>query len=134
MKSALRIVLDDQQRSVLERWARGRRTPVRLMQRSRIVLLAAEGKMNKTIAAELKINPNTVVRWRSRFATAGLAGIEKDAPRGGRKATVRNGVARLILEKTTQERPANATHWSTRTLAAALKIDHLMVHRVWQAH
>ncbi len=134
MKSAPRITLTDQERDTLTRWSRGRRTPVRLTQRSQIVLLAAEGKMNKDIAAELGIMPNTVVRWRGRFATGGLAAIEKDAPRGGRKPRRRDAVARRIIEKTTQERPPNATHWSGRTLAAALGVDKSMVWRVWKAN
>jgi len=133
MKSAPRITLTDEQREMLTRWSRGRSTPVRLMQRAQIVLLAAEGKMNKDIAVELDIMPNTVVRWRGRFAAGGLTAIEKDAPRGGRRATKREQVARLILEKTTQERPKGATHWSGRTLAAALDIDKSMVWRVWKA-
>ena len=134
MKKAPEIVLTESDRTTLTRWSRGRRTPVRLMQRAKIVLLAAQGIMNKDIAAKLQINPNTVVRWRSRFADRGVAGIEKDAPRGGRTPTLRRQVARAIIEKTTQQVPANATHWSTRTLAAELGIDKSMVHRVWTAN
>ena len=134
MKSAPRITLSDEQRAILSRWSRGRSTPVRLMQRAKIVLLAAEGKMNKDIASELGIMPNTVVRWRQRFFDGGLAAIEKDRPRGGRKPTQRDAVARKIIEMTTQTRPANATHWSGRTLAAALGIDKSMVWRVWKAN
>ncbi len=134
MKKAPEITLTEEDRATLTRWSRGRSTPVRLMQRAKIVLLATEGRMNKDIAAALEINPNMVVRWRSRFARRGIAGIEKDAPRGGRKPHVRNRVAKRILEKTTQEQPANATHWSTRTLATELGISHVMVHRVWRAH
>ncbi|MCB9852849.1 MAG: helix-turn-helix domain-containing protein, partial [Phycisphaerales bacterium] len=73
MKSAPKITLTDEQRAILVRWSRGRSTPVRLMERAKIVLLAAEGKMNKDIAAELGIMPNTVVRWRRRFFDGGLA-------------------------------------------------------------
>ncbi len=134
MKSAPRIVLTDEQREVLTRWSRGRSTPVRLVERANIVLLAAEGKMNKDIAAELKIMPNTVVRWRGRFAKGGLAAIEKDAPRSGRKATRRNAMARRIIETTIQERPPGATHWSGRTLAKTLGVDKSMVWRVWKAN
>ncbi len=134
MKKAPGITLTENDRATLTRWSRGRSTPVRLMQRAKIVLLAAEGKMNKEIAAALAITPNTVVRWRSRYAQQGIAGIEKDAPRGGRKPRARNRMAKRILEKTTQERPANATHWSTRTLAAELGVSRSMVHRVWRAH
>ncbi len=85
MKPAPRITLSGEQRAILARWSRCRSTPVRLMQRAKIVLLAAEGKMNKDIAAELGIMPNTVVRWRRRFIDGGLAAIEKDRPRGGRQ-------------------------------------------------
>ncbi len=134
MKSAPRIVLTDEQRDVLTRWSRGRSTPVRLTERAKIVLLAAEGKMNKEIAAELDIMPNTVVRWRGRFAKGGLAAIEKDAPRSGRKATRRIEAARRIIEATIQSRPADATHWSGRTLAQALGVDKSMVWRVWKAN
>ena len=90
--------------------------------------------MNKDIAVELDIMPNTVVRWRARFAAGGLTAIEKDAPRGGRKPRRRDAVARRIIEKTTQERPANATHWSGRSLAAALGVDKSMVWRVCRAN
>jgi transposase len=101
--------------------------------RAKIVLLAAEGKMNKEIVAALKTDAQTVKRWRTRFAVRRLAGIVKDAPRGGRKPTVRERLASLIVKKTTQERPADATHWSTRSLAAELGANHMMIHRVWKA-
>ncbi|MGH2362566.1 MAG: IS630 family transposase [bacterium] len=134
MKSAPKITLTDEQREALTRWSRGRSTPARLVQRAKIVLLAAEGKMNKDIAAALGIRPNTVVRWRGRFAAGGVTAIKKDAPRGGRKPRRRESAARRIIETTTQERPANATHWSGRTLAAALGVDKSMVWRVWKAN
>jgi len=134
MRVAIAISLTDQQGRTLKRWSRGRSTPARLVMRARIVLLAAEGKMNKDIAVELATDQQTVARWRRRFAAHGLAGIEKDAPRGGRKPTKRDRLARQIVEKTTQERPPNATHWSTRTLAKALGVSHMMVQRVWEAN
>lgn len=115
------------------RYSRGRSTPARVVLRAKIVLLAAEGKMNKEIVATLKTDAQTVKRWRTRFAVRRLAGIVKDAPRGGRKPTVRERLASLIVKKTTQERPADATHWSTRSLAAELGANHMMIHRVWKA-
>ncbi len=90
--------------------------------------------MNKDIAVELATDQQTAARWRRRFAAHGLAGIEKDARRGGRKPTKRDRLAPLIVEKTTQERPPHATHWSTRTLAKALGVSHMMVQRVWEAN
>lgn len=132
MRIAPTITLTDEDRTKLETWSRGRSTPARLVQRARIVLLAAAGSENIDIAREVGTDRQTVGRWRTRFVKEGIDGIRKDRPRGGRKATKRQSVAQKIIRKTTQEKPRNATHWSTRTLAAELKIDHTMVHRVWK--
>ena len=134
MKHARQITLADDERKKLERLARGRRTPARLVLRAKIVLLAALGNMNKDIAASLKTAPKTVSLWRTRFAERRLAGIEKDAPRGGRPPQARERIAGAIVAKTTREKPADATHWSTRTLAAALGTSPSMVQRVWKAN
>lgn len=134
MRIAVPVTVTPEDRRTLERWSRGRSTPQRLVTRAKIVLLAAAGKRNQQIAAELAIEALTVARWRKRFAAGGLAAIRKDAPRGGRKPRVRDRVARRIVEATTQRTPTNATHWSTRTLAAELGLSHSMVHRVWQAN
>jgi transposase len=134
MRRACQISLGDEDRTILERWTRGRSTQARLVTRARVVLAAAEGKENKDIAAELPISRGAVARWRDRFAVAAVAGIKKDAPRGGRPPKARNDLVRRIIEMTTQQKPANATHWSTRTLAEALGTNHALVHRVWSAH
>ena len=134
MRLAKPIVLDEEQKEVLRRWSRGRKSPARLVLRAKIVLCAAQGMQNKDIAAQLGTDANTVGRWRNRFCEHGPAGIEKDAPRGGRPPTARKRLARKIVEKTTQERPANATHWSTRTLADELGCSRMMVQRVWKAN
>jgi transposase len=89
---------------------------------------------NKDIAADLKISRGAVGRWRDRFAESGIAGLEKDAPRGGRPPKERDELVRRIIDTTTQKKPTNATHWSTRTLAKALGTNRSLVNRVWQAH
>jgi transposase len=134
MRVAQAIVISDEDRRTLQRWARGRRAAARLVLRAKIVLLAAAGKLNQDIAAELGTGMKTVCLWRNRFAKSGLAGIEKDAPRGGRPATARAEVAAEIVRMTTTEKPPAATHWSTRTLAAELGTSPAMVQRVWKAH
>ncbi|MBI4469194.1 MAG: IS630 family transposase [Acidobacteria bacterium] len=134
MRIAQTIELTEEEARTLRSCSRGRRTPSRLVRRTQIILMAAEGRQNKTIAELLGMNRRHVGRWRQRFAEKRLAGIEKDAPRGGRKATKRNRVAALIIETTTQKKPANATHWSLRTLAQHLGVSRSMVHRVWQAN
>jgi len=134
MRVAPTVELSEEQREILTRWSRGRSTPHRLMQRARIVLLAAEGRQNKEIAETLGVMERTVGRWRTRFVKHGLAGIDKDLPRGGRKPTTRLEREQEIVHKTTQERPENATHWSSRTLAAELGVSPSMVLRVWRAN
>lgn len=134
MRVAPKITVTDEERKILERWARGRSAPVRLMQRAKIVLMAAEGHDNKDIAAALGASRQLVGRWRNRHAAKGIAGIEKDAPGRGRKATVRDSLATKIIEMTTQAKPPNATHWSTRTLAKALGTNRSMVQRVWNSN
>jgi transposase len=133
MRVAQSIKLSENEIKTLTRWSRGRRTPTRLMKRAKMVLMAAEGEQDKTIAESLGIDRRQVSRWRWRFIEKRLTGIEKDLPRGGRKATKREQMAPLIIEKTTQSKPSNATHWSVRTLADTLGIDKSMVQRVWHA-
>jgi transposase len=132
MRVAPTITLSEEDRRTLESWSRGRSTQARLVQRARIVLMAADGVENIDIAREVGTDRQTVGRWRSRFAKEGIDGIRKDRPRGGRTPTKRRSMAEKVIRKTTQEKPADATHWSTRTLAAELGIDHTMVHRVWR--
>jgi transposase len=134
MRVAVKITVTDEQRATLERWARGRSTPVRLMERAQMILMAADGKQNKEIAETVGVQASTVGRWRQRFAEQGLAGIEKDAPRGGRKPTKQRHWAKRIVETTLHQTPPNATHWSVRTLAKHLGIRPNLVHRVWTAH
>src|SRR5258708_33496539 len=134
MRIAPVITISDEDRPTLERWARGRTTPARLVLRARIVLMAAGGRLNKDIASELNTGMKTVCQWRSRFATEGISGIKKDAPRGGRPSTARSTLAAEIVHKTTTEKPGAVTHWSTRTLAAELGTSPSMVQRVWKAN
>jgi transposase len=131
MRVAQSIELTESEKKTLTMWSRGRRTAVRVMKRAKIILLAAKGEQNKTIAERLGMDRGQVSRWRRRFVEKRVAGIEKDLPRGGRKATQREQMAPVIIERTTQTKPPNATHWSVRTLADTLGIDKSMVQRVW---
>jgi transposase len=134
MRIAPALVVSVEGRRALETWSRGRTTPARLVLRARIVLMAAAGRLSKDIAAELRTGMKTVCQWRRRFVAAGLAGIEKDAPRGGRPPTASADLAAEIVRRTTTEKPAAATHWSARTLAAELGTSPSTVQRVWKAN
>ncbi len=137
MRVATKIILSDPDKKILEKNTTGRAVSIRLAERSRIVLLSAQGLENKVIAQQLNIPPNKVGKWRSRYAEGGIESISKERPRGanhGGKDTLKQARLRqLIIEKTTQEKPDNATHWSTRTLAEELNTTHSFVHRVWQS-
>jgi transposase len=126
--------LTTDQRRQLQRYARGRRVAVRLALRAAIVLLAANGLENKQIATQLSVSRQLVARWRTRFLESGVGGIEKDAPRSGRKPTVSARKVQHIIRKTTCETPPNATHWSRRTMAAEVGVSASTVGRIWRAH
>lgn len=96
--------------------------------------MAAGGELDIGIAAKLGITNQKAARWRARFWALGLAGLEKDAPRPGRTPSIPPSTVKAVVRKTTQERPSNATHWSTRTMAAETGISEASVRRIWKAH
>jgi transposase len=131
MKKAPMIALTNDERTTLQGWARGRSTSVRLSERARIVLCAADGKANKDIANDLEMDINKVGRWRQRFATGRIEAISKDKPRGARSPDA--ALARKIIETTTQTKPPGQTHWGSRGLARHHKTSASTVLRVWRA-
>jgi transposase len=134
MKTAQSITLGEEERATLTIWLR-LHPSTRLALRAKIVLLAAEGKADREIAEQVRASFKTVSLWRRRFLEGRLAGIEKEAPRGPKqRAVAREAIVRLILHKTTKERPAGATHWTIRSLAKELGISPSMVQRVWKAN
>jgi transposase len=134
MRVAPPVVVDESVRRKLEQQARGRSTPARVVMRSRIVLLAAEGFQNDQIAVQMGIAPRTAALWRGRFVQLGVSGLLKDAARPGRKPSIPASVVAKVIEKTTQSRPANATHWSRSTMAREVGVSDSTVGRIWKAH
>src|SRR5688500_20184865 len=84
MRSAPPIVLSAEEQPVLAAWARGRRCPLRLLQRAQIVQMAANGVLNQEIARELDISRHTVQVWRAQLLALRLADLEQDERRPGR--------------------------------------------------
>src|ERR1051325_7812744 len=134
MRSAVAIELSDEQRQQLEKRARARSVSVRVAQRSKMILLAAAGLSDLKIGAELGVKRQTVARGRSRFMQMGIAGIEKDAPRPGRKPQISTKRVQEIVRLTTQEKPTDAPHWSTRSMAQASGVSEASVRRIWKRH
>jgi transposase len=134
MRVAPSVVIDSSQKTILEQWARSRSLPARQVERAKIMLLAAEGNTDLEIAEQLGIGNHKVARWRKRFLKLGLSGLEKDASRRGRKPAIPVSVKLEVIHKTTQCAPANATHWSTRTMAREMGISEATVRRIWHAN
>ena len=129
VRVAVEITLDKEEQDKLEKIVRSSLSPVRLAQRAQIVLMANEGMRNQDIANALGIGRVKVSRWRNRYAQSGLAGIERDLPRGAPPQKV--DIKRLV-DLTTQHKPAGATHWSTRKAAAELGVHASTISRHWR--
>jgi transposase len=122
------LVLTDDERQTLERWARRPKSAQALALRARIVLTCAEaGATNQMVAAGLGVHPVTVGKWRDRFITKRLEGLS-DEPRPGSPRTVTDDHV-----KTLEETPTDATHWSTRSMAKATGMSQSAVSRIWRA-
>ena len=134
MRIAPAIILRAEQRAALEQRAKSRSLPARVVERASIVLLAADGQQDKEIAASLRMTPKKVSRWRKRFLTLGMAGLERDAPRPGRTPKINAGLIGRVVNLTTREKPPNATHWSTRSMARTVGISEASVRRIWHSH
>ena len=111
-----------------------RNTPQKLVWRSRIVLLTAAGVGTMSIVRALGKSKPTVWRWQQRFVAQGIAGLERDATRPGRKPPLAPAVIAQVVGKTLHERPPAATQWSTRTMARAVGLSQTSVRRIWNAH
>ena len=126
------VVLSGEERETLERWARRPTSAQALALRCRIVLAAAGGETNGEIAARLGCHPTTVGKWRRRFAERGLDGLH-DEPRPGKPRSIGDDAVERVIVKTLEETPPGATHWSTRSMAAATGMSQSAVSRIWRA-
>jgi transposase len=132
MPVRVEVVLSAEEREVLERWARRPKSSQALALRCRIVLGAAEGQSSREIAARLGCNSDTVGRWRGRFVRRGLDGLH-DEPRPGKPRSISDADVERVIVKTLEEQPRGATHWSTRSMAAATGMSQTAVSRIWRA-
>lgn len=131
-RTAPALTLRAGDRDELERRVRSSTVTAAMAQRARIVLLAAGGVANQTIAETVGVSRPTVNLWRSRYQDKGLAGLA-DEPRPGRPREVDRAA---IIAATLLPPPASlgVTHWSSRLLAARLKVDHATVAAVWKEY
>ena len=133
MRVARHVILSADQQDLLASVAKARRASARSVERAWIVLLAGAGLQDQQIAARLNITPETAARWRNRFLDLGLMALFQNA-RPGRPPTITPAKVQEVIRKTTQERPINATLWSTRRMANAAGLSEKSVRRIWHKH
>ena len=126
------LVVSDDEREILERWARRPSTAQALALRCRIVLACAEGLSNVEVADRVGVNRMTVGKWRSRFVSDRLDGLHDEPRPGGPRSIGDDDVERVIVT-TLEETPRDATHWSTRSMAQAAGMSQSAVSRIWRA-
>jgi len=129
---AVPIELSAEERAQLEAWERRRTSAQALALRSRIVLAAAAGPNNSEIARDLGIAVSSVRKWRNRFAEHRLDGLT-DEPRPGQPRKISDAKVEEVIVKTLETSPRDATHWSTRSMAAEVGLNQTAVHRIWKA-
>jgi transposase len=127
-----RLILSSAEQQTLEGWTRRRTTAQALALRSHLVLLCAAGRSNKDVAHTLRMTPQTVGKWRSRFLKRRLGGL-LDEPRPGVPRRVTDAQVEEIVTKTLESAPNDATHWSTRSMAKACGVSPITVSRIWRA-
>lgn len=126
------LVLSGDERDTLGRWARRHTSSQALALRCRIVLACAEGRSNSEVGVDLGVDRKTVGKWRARFVEGRLNGLH-DEPRPGGPRTISDEDVERVIVKTLEQTPRDATHWSTRSLAAATGMSQSTVSRIWRA-
>ena len=126
------LVLTDEERATLERWARRLTSSQALAERCRIVLACAEGASNIAVARRLGVSRPTVTKWRSRFVARRLDGLA-DEPRPGAPRQITDEQVERVIVTTLEQAPKDATHWSTRSLAGTLGMSQTSISRIWRA-
>jgi transposase len=134
MRTSKRINVSDRDGEELKQIVRNGNTPQKVALRARIVLLSGDGISTGEIMHQLGTTTPTITRWRDRYETDGLPGLLKDRSRPGRKRRIMDAKVREVVERTLQDKPSNATHWSTRSLAAVVGLSPASIQRIWKAH
>jgi len=126
------IILSEADLLLLTGLSRSRSLPHALVIRARVVLLAAEGKPNKEIAAKVGLSQQSVCLWRQRFLRNGVQGLH-DELKAGRPRSISDEQVAVLVRKTLRTAPKDGTHWTIRGIAKETRLSHPTVHRIWQA-
>jgi transposase len=126
------LVVTDAERETLERWGRRPKTAQALALRARLVLACATGAANTTVAARFGVTKQMVGKWRARFVTRRLDGL-LDEPRPGAPRRITDAHVEDVVRQTLEATPRDATHWSTRAMAAHSGLSQTTIRRIWRA-
>jgi len=133
-KNSVDFRIDEGQRGQLLSLVRSGKTAQKVVLRAKIVLLGSQGVGNSEIARRLETSRPTVILWRARFRSGGVAGLLKDGPRSGRKKALSAEVVQRVVEATLHTTPSGETHWSVRSMARAQGLSRMSVQRIWKQH
>jgi transposase len=128
------LVLSPDQREQLERWLAAYGTPQQVALHCRIVLAAAQGRSDLSIAAGLDVNRHTVTLWRKRFAEQGLECMWEIAAGRGRKPIFGAERIKAVVDATLQTKPKGMTHWSCRLMAERQAMSKSTISNIWRSH
>ncbi len=126
------LSLTGEERSALERLTRRRTSAQAMALRARIILASATGAPDVAVAETLGVRPATVGKWRRRFVAARLDGLF-DEPRPGAPRTISDEAVEAVIVKTLEQKPKDATHWSTRSMAVAMGMSQTSISLIWRA-
>jgi transposase len=128
------ITIRKRDKALMDEFLRAGNTPQKVAFRISVVLGAAAGIPNAQLARDLATTKSSVLKWRGRYRDGGLEGILEDLPRSGRHKTISAEKEAAIVQATLHTKPAQATHWSTRSMAEVQSVSDTTIHRIWKAH
>jgi len=126
--------LNEEDRATLNRWVKSRAVGQKQKLRAKMVLMTADGSPTREITKTLKISAPTLNRWRQRYSVCGIEGLKKGKTRPSRIPPLPVEKVQEVLTLTMTGKPAEATHWSCRTMAKRVGISRTAVHRIWREH
>jgi len=131
-RRAAAIVVTEQDRAVLNGWARRHKTAQALALRANIIVRLGEGQSSTAVARQMRVHIHTVSKWRERFRACGVDGL-LDEPRPGQPRKITDAQIEAVITRTLENKPADATHWSTRSMAKASGLNQTAISRIWRA-